>query len=95
MKTKPINDMYLVAALLAYGAELESIDKDNPKRQMFHFRDEPIQVWKLLNDNMVTKMEFVDLEQVALLFRTKRLMFPPNYHNYIKDVKSMIHAREC
>jgi hypothetical protein len=95
MKTKQINDMYLVAALLSYGAELVKVDKENPNRQMFHFKDEAIKVWKLLNDDMVTRMEFADLDQVSLLFRSKRLIFLPNYHNFIKDVKSMIHAKEC
>ena len=92
-KEKPVNDMYLVAALLSYDVELASIDKENPKRQVFYFIDSPIKVWKLLNNNMVTKVEFVDLDQVEILFRSKKLMFLPDYHNFIRDTKSMIHAK--
>lgn len=95
METKPVNNMYLVAALLAYGAELDRIDRENPRRQMFYFMNKPIEVWKLLNDNMVTKMEYVDLDQVEVLFMSERLMYPPNYPNFIKNVKNIIHAKEC
>lgn len=93
MKTKQVNDMYLVAALLSYGAELQKVDKENPSRQIFHFIDSPIKVWKLLDDNMITRIEFADLEQVEILFRSKKLMFLPDYHNFIRDTKSMIHAK--
>ena len=93
MKTKAVNDMYLCAAFLSYRVELKEIDKENPKRQVFYFVDKPVQVWKLLENNMVTRMEFVDLDQVEILFRSKKLMFLPDYHNFIRDTKSMIHAK--
>lgn len=93
MKTKPVNDMYLVAALLSYGAKLDSVDRENPKRQIFYFVDSRIIVWEKISENIITQVEFADLEQVELLFRSKRLMFLPDYHNFIRDTKSMIHAR--
>jgi len=93
MKTKAVNDMYLVAALLSYKVELKRIDRENPKRQVFYFVDTQVQVWKLLDNNLVTRMEFVDLDQVEILFRSKKLMFLPDYHNFIRDTKSMIHAK--
>ena len=93
MKTKPVTDMYLTAAFLSYGITLEKIDRENPRRQIFYFVDKPTKVWKLLDNNLVTRMEFVDLDQIEILFRSKRLMFLPDYHNFIRDTKSMIHAK--
>ena len=93
MKTKQVNDMYLVAALLSYGAKLEKVDRENPKRQIFHFSDARIIVWEKISTNIISQVEFSDLEQVEILFRSKRLMFLPDYHNFIRDTKSMIHAK--
>ena len=93
MKTKAVNDMYLVAALLSYGAKLDRVDRENPKRQVFYFFDNKIIVWEKVSENIITQVEFSDLEQVEILFRSKRLMFLPDYHNFIRDTKSMIHAK--
>lgn len=93
MKTKAVNDMYLVAALLSYGAKLERVDKENPKRQVFHFVNGRIIVWEKISSNIISQVEFCELDQVELLFRSKRLMFLPDYHNFIRDTKSMIHAK--
>ena len=91
MKTKPVTDMYLTAAFLSYGAEFQRVDRENPKRQVFYFVDEPIKVWKEVDDDTITRMELADLDQVELLFRAKKLMFLPDYHNFIRDSKSIIH----
>jgi len=91
MKTKPVTDMYLTAALMSYGAELSRVEKDNPKRQVFYFVDAPIKVWKEVDSDTITRMELADLSQVELLFRSKKLVFLPDYHNFIRDTKSMIH----
>ena len=87
---KPVTDMYLTAALLPYGVELSRVDKENPKRQIFYFNSKPMEVWKLV-DGKILKVEVIDLDQVELLFRSKKLVFLPDYHNFIRDTKSMIH----
>lgn len=94
MKTKSITDMYLVAAFLSYGADLLEVDKENPKKQAFIFEDKAINVWKLNEFGLVSRVEFVDLGQVELLFRSEKLMFPPNYCSSVRSIKSMIHAKE-
>ena len=91
MKTKPVTDMYLTAAFLSYGVEFSRVDRENPKRQVFYFVDAPIKVWKEIDDDTITRMELADLDQVEMLFRSKKLIFLPDYHNFIRDTKSMIH----
>ena len=39
MNEKQTSDMYLAATLVSYGAEIDSVDKSDPKRQMFCFQD--------------------------------------------------------
>ena len=94
MKTKSVTDMYLVAALLSYGADLVEVDKENPRKQSFIFEDKPISVWKFNEWDLVSKIEFADLGQVELLFRSEKLMFPPNYCSSVRSIKSIIHAKE-
>jgi hypothetical protein len=87
MKT---SDMYLVAALLSYGAEFTSIDRSDSRRQVFDFQDKPIAVYKFIEDCMVTKVEFIELSQVEILFQSGKLMFMPDYPNKIRNVKNII-----
>lgn len=88
MKT---SNMYLVAALLSYGAEIVEIDKTDSHRQVFDFKDQSIKVYKLI-EHGVTEVEFSDLGQVELLFQSGRLMFMPEYSHKIRDVKNIVHA---
>jgi hypothetical protein len=89
---KPISDMYLAAALLAYGAEIVGIDRSDPKRQQFEFVG-CINVIYVLDQNNVVKMVNPSIEDIEIKFYSKSLVFPPNYPNALRDIKSAIHAR--
>jgi len=93
MKTKPVNDMYFCAALLNYGMELDKIDAENKNRMIFHFIDMPVKVWKKDNE-IVSQVELLDLDQVELLYQSDRLMFLPTYHDSVRKMKSIIHSKK-
>lgn len=85
-----ISDMYLAAALLAYGAELEGIDRSDPKRQKFRFSGEIKQVFTL-SDNVVLRIESPSFDDVRTRFVGRTLVYPPSYVDAIRRIKAAIH----
>ena len=90
METVPISDMYLCAALLNYGAEIVSINRENPHRIVFNFKECPTKVWKLDCD-VPTQVEVLSIRDVQLLYDSSKLMYLPNYHHSVRDFKSMLY----
>jgi len=90
METVPISDMYLASALLSYSSEVVSIDRTNPRRVVFNFKECPIKVWKMDCD-VPTQVEVLSVRDVQLLFDSSKLMYMPNYHHSIRDIKSMLY----
>lgn len=88
---KLISDMYLAAAILSYGGELISINRDDPKRQKFNFADGVEYIW-VLDQNNVAKLMNPTLEEVEVKFFAKTLVFPPCYPDELRRIKSAIHS---
>ena len=89
---KPISDMYFAAALIAYGIEYEKADVvcDNGRKQVFFsFPEKGMTVYRLDNGE-VCKVE-LDIESCYNSFQSRKLMFPPDYPNSIRNVKSVIY----
>jgi hypothetical protein len=88
---KLISDMYLAAAVLAYGGNLISINRDDPKRQKFDF-DEGIEYIWVLDQNNVAKLVNPSLAELEVKFLAKTLVFPPGYPDELRRIKSAIHS---
>lgn len=82
-------DIYLIAALLAYGFEYSSTDDENPKRQKFLFNNKACLVYSILPDGEIIQ-EMEDLLSIEKLYSSRRLLFPATYPDVLKDLKQKI-----
>lgn len=82
-------DIYLIAALLAYGFEYSSIDSENPKRQKFLFTNRNCLVYLSTSDGEVVQ-RLEDLLSIEKLYSSRRLLFPATYPDVLKDLKQRI-----
>jgi len=90
---KPISDMYFAATLVSYGLEYDGTECDGSFRQVFfNFPDKTITVYKL-DDGEIFKVE-LDLEACYNSFQSRKLMFPPDYPNSLRNIKSAIYAKK-
>jgi len=91
--TKSVGDMYLAAALLSYGASLKKVDRSDPKRQKFVFKQVVLPSIIIANDDVVVK-EFPNptLDDVETYYIARRLWLPPSYSDSVRNIKSAIHA---
>ena len=88
---KYIADMYLAAALLSYGAKLRNVDRKDKRRQKFYFENSLPHIWSF-NGTDVKKIPNPTIEEVESEFIGKTLMFPPNYPDSVRSIKSAIHV---
>lgn len=88
---KGVSDMYLAAALHAYGATLRSIDRSNLRRQNFIFCG-PVKRIYIINNGAVEPVENPSLNDVEMAYISERLMFPQRYPSSVKTIKLAIHA---
>lgn len=88
-----IGDMYLAAALLSYGAELLEVDKTNIRRQKFLFSDRIDSIF-VTESGVPVAIHDPKIKDVEMYFVSKRLMFPPNYPDCLRSIKSSIHSEE-
>jgi len=86
-----ISDMYMAAAFLAYGAELSSIDRTNPSRQRFVFSGEVPQIFVFAGGNQILRIENPSFEQIKTKFIGRSLVYPPEFVDSIRRIKSAIH----
>lgn len=92
-----VTDMYLVAALIAYGADYVGVDRADRKSQKFLFR-KPIginRVYTLKGKHGVFDVDVIDdpsFDEVKLAYDTTSLLFPPNYSEILRRVKGIIHT---
>jgi len=91
MNEKQTSDMYLAATLVAYGAEIDTVNRDDIKRQMFLFKTLPIVVWVFLDDKVVSQ-KVSTIPEIKALMVSEQLLYPPNFVHAIKDVKSYLYA---
>jgi hypothetical protein len=88
---KQIGDMYLAAALLAYGAKLIRTDKSDKKHQKFVFAEGSVA--KIYVDaGILATILHPSLADVEIKFISKELLFPPTYPDTIRNIKSSIHS---
>jgi len=86
-----VSDMYLAATLLAYGADLDDIDRDNPRRQLFTFSGEIQEIW-VKAGNAVLRIEKPTFDDINTKWAGNSLMFPPNFVDCVRKIKSVIHG---
>jgi hypothetical protein len=88
------SDMYLGAALLAYGADYRGVDKKDKQRQKFLFsNDLKISFIYVYNatENEVELHAEPKFSDVCNFFDSFRLLYPPNYPQALKKLKTIIH----
>jgi len=86
---KEFTDMYLIAAFLAYGFERVDLDRANPNRQKFHFKDGKKLVFIKNLDGEVHK-EYFDLDSTRQAFSNNMLLLPGSYPSILKSLKQDI-----
>jgi len=89
---KIIGDMYLAAAMIAYGVPLLRVDSTNPKRQLFIFRNVQLPSIIISSDDVVVMpLHNATVEDLDTYYISGRLWLPPSYSNSIKNTKSILH----
>ena len=92
MSKKQIGDMYLAAALLSYGADLQDVDRTDPRRQKFEFTGQVPNVVIIDSSHATSVLPEVSIREFETLFISKKLMFPPSYPDAIRRIKSAIYS---
>ena len=90
---KLIGDMYLAAALLAYDADMERIDRSDNRRQKFVFTGEVKEIYVMEGNFPIRKIN-PSLDDIEMAFVGHKLMFPATYPDALRRIKSAIHANE-
>ena len=88
MKT---SEMYLAAALLAYGAELENVEKSDPNHKKFCFGGDIKQIFVLDSANVVLRIVDPSFDDIKTKFVAQTLLFPPTYVDSIRRIKAVIY----
>ena len=83
--------MYLAAAIMAYGCDYDDIDKTDDRRYKFIFSNDVEFIW-ILDQNNVSKIINPSLDDIERKFFSSRLVFPANYPDALRRVKSAIHS---
>ena len=92
---KCIADMYLASALFAYGARLLKVDRDDRRRQKFCFDVTTVEhIFTIQSGNTVRLVPKPSIEVIENEFIAKTLLFPPNYPDAIRSIKSAIHVSD-
>ena len=89
MDKKEFTDMYLIAALLAYGFDLVASDKENPNRQKFSFSNSECLIY-IKDMNGEIQRQYSTLDEMETLFLSKRLLLPGSYPDILKGLKQDI-----
>lgn len=90
---KSVGDMYLAAAMLAYGAALKRVDRDDPRRQKFIFGQTVLPSIIISSDDViVSPFCQATLDDLETYFVGRRLWLPPSYPDSVRNIKSAIHA---
>lgn len=89
---KPIIDMYLAASIVAYGGKIEKVDRSDPDKQRFYFKDRPINFIIVLEDGELETRKEVQVEDICDAFISKILVFPPNFPESIRTIKTAIYT---
>jgi hypothetical protein len=89
-----ISDMYMAATLLAYGADLQEVDRANPSRQRFKFGGAIAQIFILEPDSKVLlRVENPSFDQIMTYYTGQKLVFPPSFVDSLRRMKALIHSK--
>ena len=83
--------MYLAATLLAYGATLDDINRDNPRRLQFVFSESVEEIW-VQAGHSILRIETPEFDVLEKHYLGSTLVFPPRFIDDVKKVKSAIHG---
>lgn len=86
------SDIYLAAALMAYGVNYSAIDRSDQRRQKFIFEVSPQSVVVSEDDIIVKTVMRPTLEEFERMFITGVLYFPPGYPECLKRIKTVVHT---
>jgi hypothetical protein len=92
--SKIFNDMYLIAALVAYGFEPEEIDDSNKNRQKYRFSSEDVRKVFTLQPDGRSRWDMLDVKAVEQAYSSEKLLFPPNYPHTLRTVKYSIISKK-
>jgi len=85
-------DMYLAGALLAYGGAYRGVDKSDVKRQRFIFDDElDIATIYISNGTEIQNVSYPTYDEFCNYADSFKLLYPPNYPQALKKMKTIIH----
>lgn len=85
-------DMYFAAALMAYGAELKSVDKSDKRRQKFIFVGKITKILVYIDNGFYLLVETPSFVDIKSKYDSKRLFLPPSYPDAVRSIKSAIHS---
>ena len=86
-------DMYLVAALVSYSPlSFVRVDKTDPKRQQFYFKDEKILEVFIMSPSGPEKKRDLSLDEFKVWYDAGILLFKGNYPECIRKIKSRIYS---
>jgi len=92
MEKRIIGDLYVAAALLAYGATLESIDRTDRNRQKFIFSVPPNEIYYM--DGIVPiRVENPSFDFIETKYVNEALWYPPSFIGAIRRAKDAIYSR--
>jgi hypothetical protein len=86
---KELTEMYLIAALLAYGFQYSKVDRTNRNRQKFCFSTSKKSPVFILTDGIIGS-QVLGVEEIADQYTNRTLMYPPNYPDTLRSVKFAI-----
>ena len=89
---KSIVDMYLAAALLAYGSDIVRVDRADKKRQRFVFREKEVQKILVNDGSGYSEVNSPTIGEIEMYFLSRKLAYPPSYPDAIRSIKSVIHS---
>jgi len=90
MEEYKTSNMYLAAVLVSYGAEIESVDRTNPRRLSWNFCSIPKHVYLLDNEIMLKRM-VSSVEEIRAVMASNKMLFPPSFLSAIDQVKSYLY----
>ena len=89
MDEKEFTDMYLVAALLAYGFQYSRVDRTNRNRQKFCFSISKKFPVYTMRDGIIGSV-MLGVEEIEDEYTLRSLMFPSNYPDTLRSIKYAI-----
>ncbi len=91
---KSFNDMYVIAALIAYGFEQSGVDDKDKNRQKYLFSTEEKQKVYTIQPDGRSRWDLLDALAVEKAYSNERLLFPPNYPHVLRTVKYQIISKK-